>query len=245
MRHGTDLATAKKALARMEKEMGATFKSIGATPKQVDFQLSRPEFSRFIDAARYADVKGRERKPVLASHADVIVSLAREYGVSPADVEAKIKPYGLEPALASKTAFELQLRRVLEGEAMRKVASAWPDNVQSRFLKILMTEMETKSGKSVEETSRSGAFAYVWISRGQVLRATTGRDPDFRGCDASFYVTYLNGRFKLSLYPSVAAPAGAQEVLERWLRQGVPGVQLQKPDLSSLPFSTLLLTSLS
>ncbi|MDE2511933.1 MAG: hypothetical protein KGL74_12495, partial [Elusimicrobia bacterium] len=120
--------------------------------------------------------------------------------------------------------FLTQTERALVRDELETAVAGYPDTPQGDFMRHLAGNMATPSGKSIEETTRSGVFAYVDFNGASVSRASTGRDPDVRSAQAVFYVVRVDGRWKIGGYRQNRRTGRSDDelagVLRRWLISG-------------------------
>jgi hypothetical protein len=242
-----DLQGFKRFVHLIIPERPATAREIQAFLQ--DFMDERgidPDSARGLALRRAAapdEVKAQEAKlagldPKLQSWGSIIVSVAKDFGVTPKDVEALIKKSGLTGLLAgydSRDRVHNALWRLLFKDQVEKIVARYPHNSQGDALRELGSNITTRGGKSIEEELREGAFLYVDFRGGGVSRITSGRDPDNSHCDMLFYVTIKDGRWKLNGYRQnrrTQGPSGSDlsfgRVLKSWLvGGGVPEQDLE------------------
>ncbi|MBI4051534.1 MAG: hypothetical protein HY400_03420, partial [Elusimicrobia bacterium] len=107
------------------------------------------------------------------------------------------------------------------GKPDLELAPQLPQNPQSDFMRQVEAHMGVKYGKSPEEISRSGVFAYVEIHGNQPKILEVARTPDaYMGKPnvVQYYITLENTGWKI----------GGQEryapQLKAWLKQGIPDI---------------------
>jgi len=220
-RHGTDVEAIRDAVVKMDRAAGFRVRAL-LTPAQMERELAKDSFkTRFLEPVLY----GRS-SPGFQDLSEIVLEAAREYSLTPVQVEEAVRRNRLEVVMASKSRFRKYLFDALEREEMQALGASWPENRQAEFLRGLMQDIRVKSGKSVEEVARAGAFAYVRFSGAGVTEARSGRDPDHKYCDAIFYVLYEHGRFKVSLYGTRRPVSSPEEGFKAWLLRGVPDLRL-------------------
>ncbi|MFI5347658.1 MAG: HD domain-containing protein, partial [Elusimicrobiota bacterium] len=172
--------------------------------------------------------------PSLKKHRSVLLKIAADRGTSPAAIEAVLARRGVLSLFAGldDATFHAQVERALDRNELEAAVSGYPDNAQGDFMRRLAGDMATPSGKSIEETSRSGVFAYVDFSGSGVSRASTGRDPDVSSVQMLFYVTRAAGRWKIGGYRQNKRTGRTDAELTRVLRQwlvagGIPARDLE------------------
>jgi hypothetical protein len=164
--------------------------------------------------------------PSLSRRRAVLLAVAADHGTTPAAVEASLKRRGLLEHLAGADdeTFRSQAERALQRDELDRAVARYPKNEQGNFLRSVASDMGAPSGKSIEEVTRAGVFAYVDFNGSRVLRATTGRDPDVSSVQMVFYVTRGGGRWKIGGYRQNRATgrsdAELAAALRRWLTDG-------------------------
>ena len=141
---------------------------------------------------------------------------------------------GLLAALSplGAAAFELQTEKALERDELERAVAAYPRNAQGELMRAVADHMATPSGKSIEEVSRDGVFAYVDFAGSSVRRAAAGRDPDVKAFQMVFYVTRRGGRWRIDGYRQNKDAGRGDAELKRslitWLTAGgVPKADLE------------------
>lgn len=159
-------------------------------------------------------------------HGQTVLRLAREERSTPAEVSRLIEASGNLDLLAGLDVptFETQAGMVLRRAELEAAVRGYPDNAQGDFLRGLASNMAAPGGKSIEEVTRDGVFAYVDFSGSGVLRAATGRDPDVQGAQVVFYITRRDGKWQLDVYRqnrrTGRADASLTAGLRDWLMKG-------------------------
>ncbi|HBL17633.1 MAG: hypothetical protein A2X36_14715 [Elusimicrobia bacterium GWA2_69_24] len=189
-------------------------------------------------AARQSRLLGLQ--PEFQRYGNLILSLADEYGTTTQRIEALAREQKLIGLLAntqSKDTFESVVRRLLDRDRMGRVVSRYPRTAQGEFLRSLGDAILTKSGKSVEEIGRPGAFAYVDFSGLQVTKTSVGRDPDNQSPNMVFYIELEpGGKWKIGGYRQNSrrgnfrggSDASYIQALKEWLTAGgVPAADLR------------------
>jgi hypothetical protein len=179
--------------------------------------------------------------PKLLDWSSIILKHAAHFGVTAPYVEALIKRSGLLGILSGQESRELadrQIYRMLYKDKLQKFVSIYPDTPQGDAMKGLAENITTRSGKSIEEELRAGAFLYVDFSPNKkILHISSGRDPDNTACDMLFYVTLEEGDvWRLAGYRQnnrKGRPTGSdlafQQALKDWLvAGGVPERHFEK-----------------
>lgn len=153
-------------------------------------------------------------------HGQTVLRLAREEGKTPAEVSRLIEQSGSMDLLAplDVPTFETQAGMVLRRAELEAAVAGYPDNAQGDFLRGLASNMAAPGGKSIEEVTRDGVFAYVDFSGSSVLRATTGRDPDVQGAQVVYYITRRDGKWRLDVYRQNRRTGRADSALTAGLR---------------------------
>jgi hypothetical protein len=172
--------------------------------------------------------------PSLQRHRAVLLKIAAERKTTPAAVEATLARLGVLTTIAGldDATFERQADRSLDRAELEAAVSGYPRNAQGDFMRALAQNMATPSGKSIEEVTRSGVFAYVDFNGSSVSRATTGRDPDVGSVQMVFYVTRAAGTWKIGGYRQNRRTGRSDAELARTLRNwllsgGIPAQDLE------------------
>ncbi|HXT00611.1 MAG TPA: hypothetical protein VN915_08055 [Elusimicrobiota bacterium] len=172
--------------------------------------------------------------PSLRSHRGVLLKLAADRKTTPAAIEAVLRRRGVLEALSrlGDAAFELQAEKALHRDELEGAVASYPSGAQGRFMREIAGHMATASGKSIEEVTRDGVFAYVDFAGPAVRRAAAGRDPDVKAYQVVFYVTRRDGRWRIDGYRQNRDTGRGDAELERnlktWLvNGGVPARDLE------------------
>jgi hypothetical protein len=176
------------------------FEEKGISPRSERAAAVRRELVPARIAAENRAAQGLS--PLLQPHRGVLLKLAAERSTTPAAIEAALARRGLLKTLAGldDATFERQADRALDRDELERVVAPYPKNAQGQFLRDVAGNMATPSGKSIEEVTRDGVFAYVDFSGASVRRATSGRDPDVASVQMVFYVTRRDGRWRIGGY---------------------------------------------
>ncbi len=170
--------------------------------------------------------------PLYARSADLIVELGGKMGRTTPQVEALIAAYPEIQRIVAANQDEATTRSVivsvLQRDRVERLTAGYPQNRQGDFLRSMGRDILAPSGKSIEEVTRSGAFAYVDFRGNDVMKVTTGRDPDNQSPDQVFYVTLEpDGRWTIGGYRKNTKRAGTDaefiKMFKRWLVRG--GIQ--------------------
>lgn len=195
-------------------------------------------------------------QPSLKRYAVLILRIAAEHKTSVAFVENAIITRGLAGNLGSipddvretqilqaMTAVELlNVKAALPRRADPPKASELKDHPNAVFnekgavLAAVIDAILAKSGKSVEEVARDGAFLYADFSGSKLLHSIANRDPDGRIQEVRFYIVRKDGQWRISV---TGQRAGARrsdstyiELLQSWLtspaEDGTPGVPVSE-----------------
>jgi hypothetical protein len=164
--------------------------------------------------------------PSLHRHRAVLLKMAADRKTTPAAIEAVLKRRGVLEALAGlgDASFERQAEFTLHRDELERAVSGYSNNTQGAFMRAVADNMATVSGKSVEEVSRDGVFAYVDFYGSNVRKASSGRDPDVRGAQVVFYITRQGGRWKIDGYrqnrDTGRSDSELSRALKSWLVSG-------------------------
>lgn len=167
--------------------------------------------------------------PRFRDYAPVLLKLSAESGVPVARLEAMIREHGLLEILAGpedSEALESALSQILTKEELSVVTSRYPKTEQGEAMRRFGEQVASRSGTSVEEMSRAGAFLYVDFTGRAVRRAYSGRDPDLKTADVVFYGVRSREAWKFGVYrqnprPGVRGPdAEYERALKKWLVAG-------------------------
>lgn len=174
--------------------------------------------------------------PAFKAYAPVLLKIWDEEGVPIARLEAMMREQRLLSFLAGpqdSEALERALTGMLLKERLAEATASYPDNAQGHALRSFADHVAVKSGKSVEELARAGAFAYADFRGRTVVRITSGRDPDVQSADVVFYGTRSGDAWKFGVYRqnrrSAAGHADAfyVQALKDWLvAGGIPATDL-------------------
>lgn len=182
------------------------------------------------DAKALADVHPSLRR----RHGATLLRLAREEGRTPGTISRLIEASGNLELLAGLDVptFETQAGLVLRRAELEAAVRSYPDNAQGDFLRGLASNMASPGGKSIEEVTRDGVFAYVDFSGNGVLRASSGRDPDVQSAQMVFYVTRRDGQWRIDGYRqnrrTGRSDAALIQSLKAWLvAGGIPAADLR------------------
>ncbi|MFH1724516.1 MAG: hypothetical protein ABII00_07835 [Elusimicrobiota bacterium] len=220
---GSQKPTAKQGRALFE--MALEDQGIG-----LDSALGRAVEARLFPedaAAKRERLSGID--PRFRHFGDVIVELADQFGVTSRHVEGLIKENrevtGLLAIERDKDTLRSVLSRLLQRDRVLRLTDGYPENAQGSFLRSMGKDILAPSGKSVEEISRSGAFAYVNFHGRSVRDAKSGRDPDNASPDQVFYVTLEpDGRWKIGGYRKNFRQPGTDAeyiaIFRKWLVSG-------------------------
>ncbi|MFH2202755.1 MAG: hypothetical protein ABIJ96_06555 [Elusimicrobiota bacterium] len=193
-------------------------------------ELGRALLTRFFP--QEATAKSGERAKVEASYqhiADLIVELGQQAAVTTQRVQELIaKDPEIDRLLRSNRDEKLARRilvQILQRDRVERLTAGFPHNAQGDFLREMGQDILTPSGKSIEEISRAGAFAYVNFNGNAVRDAKTGRDPDNRSADQVFYVVLeSDGRWTIGGYRKNMKRAGTDaeyvRIFRKWLVAG-------------------------
>jgi hypothetical protein len=172
--------------------------------------------------------------PRLRKHRAALLRLAADRRTTPAAIEAVLARRGVLDSLAGldRTNFLAQAERALNRDELESAVAGYPDNAQGDFMRSLAGNMASPSGKSIEETTREGAFAYVDFTARSVARASTGRNPDAISAQMVFYVVREGGRWKIGGYRQNKRTGRSDDelirILRRWLVAGdIPSGDLE------------------
>lgn len=229
------LATLHKAVKAAERDMGVPFQSVMDAARFKKYVATDANFrQRYLTAMQELPEIGSgggDLRPLFAR-------VAQETGVSAADL-LKWTQEGGQLALmvdrADNDALEHWLYSVVQRKGFEAESRTLPENAQGEFLRSMAQSIMTKSGKSIEEVSREGAFAYVDFWGRNVSEVSTGRDPDAQGRDVTLYVIKRGNAWKIDFYPGggrrhtrAGTPSGqeARKLFIQWLKSGVPGVKI-------------------
>lgn len=113
----------------------------------------------------------------------------------------------------------------------------YPNTPQGRLLRQAALHLSIRSGGSIEEISRNGAFAYVDFLGLSVQQAGAGRDPDVQSCHVVFYLQFTNQAWNIHVYRRNArADTGGRpdrdyvRALKTWLiAGGIPRDDISDP----------------
>lgn len=161
--------------------------------------------------------------------APALRKLAAAHGVPVARLEALIKQQGLEHVLVLPRETDLLIQaldRILTAEEVLASVAHYPDTAQGAALRNLAESVTARSGKSVEELARAGAFLYVDFNGKRVTETHSGRDPDVSTCDVVFYGVLEAGRWNIGVYRQnrrsgvSGSDSHYQAALRSWLIEG-------------------------
>ncbi len=175
--------------------------------------------------------------PALRRHAAAFLAASREYGLSPKNIQDILRARGKVGQVASlnnRDSVDDAIHAAVQNFRMDRTVLEYPDNAQGRFMRGLVSSIQVKTGKSVEEIARAGAFAYVNFWGRNVRDASSGRDPDPNEPDMLFYIEFHDGRFRIGGYRQNkrfrqgGPDSGWVDVLKDWLTAGgVPESHLE------------------
>lgn len=194
-------------------------------------RIARSVEARFFPKATAAmDARLAKVHPRFKHFARTLVVESEKYGVPVERAQAAIARHGLTGTLVGErkeSVIKRILGDILHREQVEGVVEDYPENRQGRFMRSMAQDILVKSGKSVEEVSRAGAFGYVDFNGGTVSRFSTGRDPDNQSAHVVFYVTLSHGKWDIQGYRQnrVRGHAGGSdaqyvEALKKWLISG-------------------------
>lgn len=175
--------------------------------------------------------------PRISHWSRLLIEIGREHGKTPEYLYSLAARGGQIPVLAGVRSPEVirnLLSHLLLKDEIEQTLAAYPRNEQGSFLRDVAGQILTKTGKSIEEISRDGAFGYLNFAGQTVAQARSGRDPDAREPHMLFYIQYIEGKWKFSGYRQ-NAKAGFrggpdsqyQKILKNWLiAGGVPAQDL-------------------
>lgn len=168
--------------------------------------------------------------PRIGHWSRLLIELGRSEGLAPEHIASLAARSGQLQVLAGVRSPEV-VRNLLHHLVLKdKIESTlvrYPNNEQGVFLRDVASQILTKTGKSIEEISRDGAFGYLNFSGLSVARAQSGRDPDAREPHMLFYIQYIDGKWKFSGYRQNTRPGFRggpdgqyQKALKNWLIAG-------------------------
>ncbi|MBI4424110.1 MAG: hypothetical protein HY554_10310 [Elusimicrobia bacterium] len=161
-----------------------------------------PEVERELDAMVFPDDGLDPISERFRPYARVLRRVSREQGLRIASLEAIIKEHQLDAVLSGARDGELlehALEQTLAFRKVREAAKRFPRNWQGDSMRALAEQVASRSGKSIEEVRRPGAFMYVDFGGLSVQRVFSGRDPDNRERDVVFYWEFADGIWEVSI----------------------------------------------
>ncbi|MEK7233206.1 MAG: hypothetical protein AAB268_05285 [Elusimicrobiota bacterium] len=177
-------------------------------------------------AARAEEGVAFELNAALRPHGALLGRIAAEHRVTLPYVESVIIDHGMLKYFGNVPAasLEKQIVKALTNAELDRSVASYPDNAQGALMRAVRVAMGAKSGNSVEEIARAGAFLYADFSGGAFVRGHVGRDPDVQGHTIVFYITRKDGKWLVSGYrqnvknraPDLTYING----LKTWLRDG-------------------------
>jgi hypothetical protein len=220
-RYIADIGSGVKLSARQTEALfGQWLEEEGISPSSTRARLTKQALLPEAAAAETA-LLDQVHPSLRRRHGQTILRLAREEGKTPAEVSGLIERSGNLDLLAplDVPTFETQAGMVLRRAELEAAVAGYPDNAQGDFLRGLAGHMAAPGGKSIEEVTRDGVFAYVDFSGSAgVLRAYTGRDPDVQSAQVVYYITRRDGKWQLDVYRQNRRTGRADSSLTAGLR---------------------------
>lgn len=203
---------------------------------KADSEIGRALKERLTPAQAGSEKSIGEAFPDLKPFSDVVLSVSRDYNVPPLEIQLILKRAGALSLLGglSKAAVRRLIAQLLERRAIAAAVSEYPLNEQGRFLRAAATDISAPSGKSIEEISRDGVFAYANFNGRALQNVAVSRDPDGKHASLVYYVQFIEGKWKIGVYRQNARPgfrggpdADFVSALKAWLvAGGIPAKDL-------------------
>ena len=189
------LADARSAAEYIRGVMGAR------APTESEREALLVDFLDSRDIPARSDRARELRRALGVKEKSRAEKLAEANGVTVEQVLSAARARGVDDAAVGESEWAAQVNHELLKRAMDRAVAPYPRTPQGEFMRTLASVMTAKSGKSIEEVTRAGAFVYAdFQGSGPPLRVSAGRDPDPTRPSMVFYVTRREGRWDIAGY---------------------------------------------